>query len=125
MLNFRFNRLFLLSRIEYPTCAVFAMLDRDTQPVYCLFDFTKRLCAALLYGRQSQQRTLYLMITLLLTAREGPACAKLSSLIPNTDTRLLRRLRRRQSAYLCLPAAKTGGRNNVKTGANDAVLSRR
>ena len=43
MFNFSANHLFLLSRTEYPSCAVFVMLDRDTQRVYRLFDFTKRL----------------------------------------------------------------------------------
>jgi hypothetical protein len=38
MFNFSANHLFLLSRTEYPSCAVFALLDRDTQRVYRLFD---------------------------------------------------------------------------------------
>ena len=42
MFNFSANHLFLLSRTEYRSCAVFALLDRDTQRVYRLFDFTKR-----------------------------------------------------------------------------------
>jgi hypothetical protein len=43
MFNFSANHLFLLSRTEYSSCAVFLMLDRDTQRVYRLLDFTKRL----------------------------------------------------------------------------------
>jgi hypothetical protein len=43
MFNFSASYLFLLSRTEYHSCAVFIMLDRDTQRVYRLFDFTKRL----------------------------------------------------------------------------------
>jgi len=43
MFNFSANHLFFISRTEYPSCAVFVMLDRDTQRVYRLFDFTKRL----------------------------------------------------------------------------------
>ena len=39
MFNFSANYLFLLSRTEYRSCAVFALLDRDTQRVYRLFDF--------------------------------------------------------------------------------------
>jgi len=31
-------------RTEYSDCAVFLMLDRDTQRVYRLLDFTKRIC---------------------------------------------------------------------------------
>ena len=41
MFNFSANHLFLLSRTERPTCAVFLMQDRDTQRVYRLYDFTK------------------------------------------------------------------------------------
>ena len=41
MFNFSANRLFLLTRTEYRTCAVFVMQDRDTQRVYRLYDFTK------------------------------------------------------------------------------------
>jgi len=67
MFNFSANHLFLLSRTEYPSCAVFVMLDRDTQRVYRLFDFTKRLrlmpdrpyCVA---GKVNSVNTLYLVI---------------------------------------------------------------
>jgi len=41
MFNFSANHLFLLSRKEYPSCAVLLLLDRDTQRVYRLHDFTK------------------------------------------------------------------------------------
>ena len=41
MFNFSANHLFLLSRKEYRSCAVLLMLDRDTQRVYRLHDFTK------------------------------------------------------------------------------------
>jgi hypothetical protein len=41
MFNFSANRLFLLTRTEYRTCAVFLLQDRDTQRVYRLYDFTK------------------------------------------------------------------------------------
>ena len=41
MFNFSANRLFLLSRTEHRSCAVFLMQDRDTQRVYRLYDFTK------------------------------------------------------------------------------------
>ena len=67
MFNFSANHLFLLSRTEYPSCAVFLMLDRDTNRVYRLFDFTKRLritpdrayCVA---GKVNSVHTLYLVI---------------------------------------------------------------
>jgi len=41
MFNFSANHLFLLSRKEYPSCAVLRLLDRDTRRVYRLHDFTK------------------------------------------------------------------------------------
>ena len=41
MFNFSANRLFLLSRTEYPSCAVFLLQDLDTQRVYRLYDFSK------------------------------------------------------------------------------------
>ena len=41
MFNFSANHLFLLSRTEYPSCAVFLLRDRDTQRVYRLYDFSK------------------------------------------------------------------------------------
>jgi len=67
MFNFSANHLFLLSRMEYRNCAVFLVLDRDTQRVYRLLDFTKRLrlssdrayCVA---GKINSANTLYLVI---------------------------------------------------------------
>jgi hypothetical protein len=67
MFNFSANHLFLLSRTEYSSCAVFLMLDRDTQRVYRLLDFTKRLrlspdrayCVA---GKVNSANILYLVI---------------------------------------------------------------
>jgi hypothetical protein len=41
MFNFSANHLFLLSRTEYPSCAVFLLRDLDTKRVYRLYDFTK------------------------------------------------------------------------------------
>jgi hypothetical protein len=41
MFNFSANHLFLLSRKEYRSCAVFLLVDRDTQRVYRLHDFSK------------------------------------------------------------------------------------
>ena len=41
MFNFSANHLFLLSRTEYRSCAVFLFEDHDTQRVYRLYDFTK------------------------------------------------------------------------------------
>ena len=67
MFNFSANYLLLLSRTEYHSCAVFVMLDRDTQRVYRLFDFTKRLrltpgCAYCVAGKVNSVNTLYLVI---------------------------------------------------------------
>jgi hypothetical protein len=67
MFNFSANHLFLISRTEYPSCAVFVMLDRDTKRVYRLLDFTKRLhltpnrpyCVT---GKVNSVHTLYLVI---------------------------------------------------------------
>ncbi len=41
LFNFSVHHLFLLSRKEYRSCAVLLLLDRDTQRVYRLHDFTK------------------------------------------------------------------------------------
>jgi hypothetical protein len=41
MFNFSANHLYLLSRTEYLSCAVFLMQDLDTQRVYRLHDFSK------------------------------------------------------------------------------------
>jgi hypothetical protein len=67
MFNFSANHLFLLSRMEYRSCAVFLMLDRDTQRVYRLMDFTKRLRlsaekAYCIAGKVNSANTLYLVI---------------------------------------------------------------
>jgi len=67
MFNFSANHLFLLSRTEYASCAVLVMLDRDTQRVYRLLDFTKRLRLApdrpyCVSGKVNSVHTLYLVI---------------------------------------------------------------
>jgi hypothetical protein len=67
MFNFSANHLFLISRTESRSCAVLLLLDRDTQRVYRLFDFTKRLrltpghayCVA---GKVNSANTLYLVV---------------------------------------------------------------
>ncbi len=41
MFNFSANHLTLLSRTDYPSCAVFVMQDLDTKRVYRLHDFSK------------------------------------------------------------------------------------
>jgi hypothetical protein len=41
MFNFSANHLLLLSRTDYPSCAVFLLRDLDTQRVYQLYAFTK------------------------------------------------------------------------------------
>ena len=41
MFNFSANHLCLLARTEYRSCAVLLLLDRDTQRVYRLHDFTQ------------------------------------------------------------------------------------
>lgn len=67
MFNFSANHLFLLSRMEYPSCAVFLMQDRDTQRVYRLYDFSKAqlIRPAVAYcvaGKVNSADKLYLVI---------------------------------------------------------------
>ena len=67
MFNFSANHLFLLSRTEYRSCAVFVMLDRDTQRVYRLYDFTKAQLIApdqayCVAGKVNSADRLYLVI---------------------------------------------------------------
>ena len=67
MFNFSANHLFLLSRTEYRSCAVFLMQDRDTQRVYRLYDFTKAQLippdtAYCLAGKVNSADKLYLVI---------------------------------------------------------------
>jgi hypothetical protein len=67
MFNFSANHLFLLSRTEYPSCAVFLLRDHDTKRVYRLYDFTKAhlvrpgvaYCVA---GKVNSANKLYLVI---------------------------------------------------------------
>ena len=67
MFNFSANHLFLLSRTEYRSCAVFLMQDRDSQRVYRLYDFTKALLiwpnqAYCVAGKVNSADKLYLVI---------------------------------------------------------------
>jgi hypothetical protein len=67
MFNFSANHLFLLSRTEYRSCAVFLMQDRDTQRVYRLYDFTKAQLispdkAHCIAGKVNSADKLYLVI---------------------------------------------------------------
>ena len=67
MRHFSANHLFLISRTEYASCALFLMLDHDTRRVYRLFDFTKRLrltpgLAYCVAGKVNSVNTLYLVI---------------------------------------------------------------
>lgn len=67
MFNFSANHLFLLSRTEYPSHAVFLLQDRDTQRVYRLYDFSKaqRMQPDVAYciaGKVNSADKLYLVI---------------------------------------------------------------
>ena len=67
MFNFSANHLFLLSRTEYRSCAVFLMQDRGTQRVYRLYDFTKAQLispnkAYCIAGKVNSADKLYLVI---------------------------------------------------------------
>jgi hypothetical protein len=67
MFNFSANHLFLLSRTEYRSCAVFLLRDGDTNRVYRLYDFTKALLirpgvAYCVAGKVNSAEKLYLVI---------------------------------------------------------------
>jgi len=67
MFNFSANHMFLLSRTEYPSCAVFLLRDLDTKRVYRLHDFTKALLirpdvAYCVAGKVNSADELYLVI---------------------------------------------------------------
>jgi hypothetical protein len=67
MFNFSANHLFLLSRTEHPSHAVFLLQDRDTQRVYRLYDFSKaqRMQPNVAYciaGKVNSADKLYLVI---------------------------------------------------------------
>jgi hypothetical protein len=67
MFNFSANHLFVLSRTEHPSYAVFLLRDRDTQRVYRLYDFSKALrmqpdVAYCIAGKVNSADKLYLVI---------------------------------------------------------------
>jgi hypothetical protein len=67
MFNFSANHLFLLSRTEHLSCAVFLLRDGDTKRVYRLYDFTKALLirpgvAYCVAGKVNSAEKLYLVI---------------------------------------------------------------
>jgi DNA replication protein DnaC len=67
MFNFSANHLFLLSRTECRSCAVFLFEDHDTKRVYRLYDFTKALLiqptvAYCVAGKVNSADKLYLVI---------------------------------------------------------------
>ena|ERR1700739_920424 len=80
MFNFSANHLFLISRMEYRSCALLTMLDDDTRRVYRLFDFTKRLrpipgrayCVA---GKVNSVNTLYLVVESIQLDRKHQRCS--------------------------------------------------
>ena len=80
MFNFSANHLFLLSRTEYRSCAVFLMQDRDTQRVYRLYDFTKaqlisRDKAYCIAGKVNSADKLYLVIESVRSDTKHPRCS--------------------------------------------------
>ena len=85
MFNFSANHLFLLSRTEYRSCAVFLMQDRDTQRVYRLYDFTKAqlispdqaYCVA---GKVNSADKLYLVIESVRSDAKHPRHSKAPAL---------------------------------------------
>ncbi|MBV9766000.1 MAG: hypothetical protein JOZ48_14230 [Acidobacteriaceae bacterium] len=87
MFNFSANHLFLLSRTEYPSYAVFLLEDRDTRRVYRLYDFTKArpispgvaYCVA---GKVNSADRLYLVIESVRLDTKHPGS---STLLPPAD----------------------------------------
>jgi hypothetical protein len=85
MFNFSANHLFLLSRTEYRSCAVFLMQDRDTQRIYRLYDFTKAqlispdqaYCVA---GKVNSADKLYLVIESVRPDAKHPRLSKAPAL---------------------------------------------
>ena len=80
MFNFSANHLFLLSRTEYRSCAVFLMQDRDTQRVYRLYDFTKAQLippnqAYCIAGKVNSAGRLYLVIESARPDAKHPRCS--------------------------------------------------
>ena len=67
MFNFSANRLLLLSRTEYRSCAVFLLVDDSTRRVYRLHDFTKSQIITpgqyyCVFGKVNSADKLYLVI---------------------------------------------------------------
>src|SRR5437764_10372062 len=67
MFNFSANHLLLLSRMEYPTCAVLLMRDDSTRRVYRLHDFAKSYAPTpgqyyCVFGKVNSADKLYLVI---------------------------------------------------------------
>jgi hypothetical protein len=80
MFNFSANHLFLLSRTEYSSCAVFLLQDLDTQRVYRLHDFTKAQLirpgvAYCIAGKVNSANKLYLVIESVRPDPKHPRCS--------------------------------------------------
>jgi hypothetical protein len=80
MFNFSANHLFLLSRTEYSSCAVFLLRDLDTQRVYRLHDFTKAQLirpgvAYCIAGKVNSADKLYLVIESARPDTKHPQCS--------------------------------------------------
>jgi hypothetical protein len=80
MFNFSANHLFLLSRTEYLSCAVFLLKDLDTQRVYRLHDFTKAQLirpgvAYCIAGKVNSADKLYLVIESVRPDTKHPRCS--------------------------------------------------
>ena len=80
MFNFSANHLFLLSRTEYRSCAVFLFEDHDTKRVYRLYDFTKALLiqpdvAYCVAGKVNSADKLHLVIESVLADTKRSRCS--------------------------------------------------
>jgi hypothetical protein len=87
MFNFSANHLFLLSRTEYSSCAVFLLRDLDTQRVYRLHDFTKAQLirpgvAYCIAGKVNSADKLYLVIESVQPDTKHPRCSPVPVPVP-------------------------------------------
>jgi len=94
MFNFSANHLFLLSRTEYRSCAVFLMQDPDTQRVYRLYDFTKAQLipphmAFCIAGKVNSADKLYLVIESVRPDTKHAGCSNASALVDGAGGSLI------------------------------------
>jgi hypothetical protein len=118
MFNFSANYLFLLSRTEYRSCAVFLMQDHGTQRVYRLYDFTKAQLispdqAYCIAGKVNSADKLYLVIESVRPDTKHARCSiapALLHLLTAREGRLSSRRRRFAKPTKCRAAPQIAAR---------------